>query len=308
MGERSTEGHGMQVLGVTETAPDFDVPAGACDCHVHVFGPPDSFPFSPDRVYTPGLALVDDLLALQRALRLDRVVIVQPSPYGTDNSCTLDALRQLGPRARGVAVIDSATTDAALAEMHVAGVRGVRLNLETLGQNDPVAAASQLRWAAARMAPLGWHVQTYTNLSMLTALHDTILELPTTLVVDHFGRTPAAPGLEQPGLKQLLDLLRSGKVYIKLSAPYQISQMDDYADAKAIVEAMVAANPDRVLWATNWPHPMGGGARPRRREGIEPFRAEDDGRALNRIARWVPDPDRLRKLLVENPARLYWSD
>lgn len=298
----------MQVLGVTETAPDFAVPAGACDCHVHVFGPVDRFPFSPNRVYTPGLASVDDLLALQQALHLDRVVIVQPSPYATDNSCTLDGLRQLGARARGVAVIDAATTDVALTEMHAAGVRGVRLNLETLGQHDPVAAASELRWVAARVAPRGWHVQTYTNLSMLTALHDAILELPTTLVIDHFGRAPAGPGIEQPGFDQLLALLRSGKVYIKLSAPYQISQIDDYADAKAIVEAMVAANPDRVLWATNWPHPMGGGARPRQRDVIEPFRAEDDGRALNRIARWIPDPGQLKKLLVENPARLYWSD
>ena len=298
----------MQVLGVNETTPDFDVPTGACDCHVHVFGPPDRFPFSPDRVYTPGLASVDDLMVLQKALRLDRVVIVQPSPYGTDNSCTVDALQQLGSRGRGVAVIDAATTDAALADMHAAGVRGVRLNLETLGQHDPVVAAQQLRWAAARVAPLGWHVQTYTNLSMLTALHETILELPTTLVIDHFGRAPAAPGIEQPGFDRLLALLRTGKVYIKMSAPYQISQVADYADVKAIVDAMVAANPDRVLWATNWPHPLGGGARPRQREGIESFRAEDDGQALNRIARWVTEPEWLRKLLVENPARLYWPD
>ena len=123
----------MDVLGVPQTAPDFDVPPDACDCHVHVFGPPDRFPFAEDRVYTPGRATVDNLLSLQSALHLRRVVIVQATPYGADNACLLDALRRLGGRGRGVVVITAATAGASLGQMHEFGVRGVRVNLETRG-------------------------------------------------------------------------------------------------------------------------------------------------------------------------------
>jgi predicted TIM-barrel fold metal-dependent hydrolase len=303
----------ITVLGVQHTAPAFDVPARACDCHVHVFGPSDRFPYSTDRVYTPGPASVDDLLALQRALGLHRVVIVQPSPYGTDNSCLLDALRRLGERARGVAVIDGATPDAALRRMHEAGVRGVRVNLETRGQRDPAAAGELLDCAASRAARFNWHVQVYAGLSVLASLHDMILTLPVPVVVDHFGKPTAAAGTAEPGFAALHSLLRRGEIYVKLSAPYRISEQADYGDAAKFARALIEAHPDRVVWGRDWPHtgtdlahPGGGRPRvPRDPGDIEPFRPEDDGLALRRLRLWAADAALLRKILVDTPARLY---
>lgn len=174
-----------------------------------------------------------------------------PEPLRADNFCTIDAVRQLGGRARGVAVIDDKTSDSMLADMHVAGIRGVRVNLQSYGECDPALAGRQLQQAAERAAPLAWHVQTYTNLAILAALHDKILALPTTLVVDHFGLPQAALSTAQPGLDQLLTLLRSGKVYVKISAPYRISQLSNYPDAASIARAAIAANPDRIVWGTD---------------------------------------------------------
>jgi predicted TIM-barrel fold metal-dependent hydrolase len=292
----------LAILGVVPTPPAFEVPRDACDCHTHIFGPVENFPFSRKRLYTPSDASIDDLNALHRALHIDRVVIVHPSPYGADNSCTVDAMRKLGPRARGVAVIDDSTSARDLADMHAAGVRGARVNLESYGESDPAVAGRHLQSAAARVAPLGWHVQTYTNLAVLAALHDTILALPTTLVVDHFGRPQAARGTAQPGFEALLALLRSGKVYVKISAPYRISVEPHYPDAAAIARAMIDANPDRIVWGTDWPHP---GAAKRDPAVIEPFRPEDNGEALNRLAGWTKNRTELQKILVDNPARLY---
>jgi predicted TIM-barrel fold metal-dependent hydrolase len=295
----------MTILGVAQTALAFHVPPGACDCHVHVFGPVERFPFAPERVFTPGPAAVEDLLALQRALHLERVVIVQPSSYGADNACTVDALRRLGARARGVAVIDAATDSAMLQSMHEAGVRGVRVNLETYSKHDPAVARELLEDAASRVAALGWHVQTYTNLAVLDGLHDAIQSLPVPLVVDHFGRPDAALGVSQQGFAALLSLVKSGKVYVKMSAPHRISAQPDYADAAAIARALLDANPDRVLWGTDWPHTGGRPGVSRRPDVLEPFRREDDGAALNRLESWASDTVRLRKILAENPARLY---
>jgi predicted TIM-barrel fold metal-dependent hydrolase len=294
------------VLGVSHTAPSFQVPRGACDCHTHIFGPNEQFPFSAKRLYTPGPASLTDIEALHRALHVDRVVIVHPSPYGTDNAVTLDALRVLGDRARGVAVIDEAAPKATLEEMHAAGVRGVRVNLESYGESNPKIAGEKLQQAASQVAPLGWHVQTYTNLGVLSAVYDTILQLPVTLVVDHFGRPDASLGVSQPGLSQLLNLLRSGKVYVKISAAYRISKLPDYPDAAPIAKAMIAANPDRIVWGTDWPHPgVARGGLPRDPSVIESFRPEDDGAALNRLASWTRSEAELHKILVDNPARLY---
>jgi predicted TIM-barrel fold metal-dependent hydrolase len=290
------------VLGVEHTAPSFAVPKGACDCHTHIFGPDATFPLSPKRLYTPGPASIDDLIAMHNALHIERVVIVHPSPYGADNAVTVDAVRKLGGRARGVAVIDDATSDAMLDDMHQAGIRGVRVNLESYGESDPIVAGRQLQWAAERVARLGWHVQTYTNLAILAPLTDTIFRLPTMLVVDHFGRPKAAQGTNQSGFAEFLSLLRSGKVYVKISAPYRISEQPHYLDAAPIACAMIAANPDRIVWGTDWPHP---GAAKRDPAVIEPFRLENDGAALNRLAAWTTSPAELQKILVDNPARLY---
>ena len=294
------------VLGVRHSALAFDMPAGACDTHVHVFGPEAEYPFAPRRSYTPGDASVADLVRLHALLGIDRVVLVQPSPYGTDNRRMVAGLRQLGRRARGVAVIDPAAPAADLAAMHAAGVRGARVNLETEGQHDPAAALDALVRTAERAAPLGWHIQTYTSLAMIAALQDAILKLPVPLVIDHFARTPAAAGVAQPGFAALLSLVARGRVYVKLSAPCRISGHADYADAAGIARALIAANPDRMLWGTDWPHTSIKRDPSRAATAIEPFQPEDDGRALGRLHDWTGgDPDLLHRILVRNPAALY---
>jgi len=282
-----------------------DIPAGACDCHVHVFGPVSQYPYDPARTYTPAPASLSDLVSWHRDLGITRVVIVQPSPYGTDNTCLLDALRQLGDSGRGVAVINDATPDDALWSMQRAGVRGVRVNLETAGVHDTALARRTLQRAAERVTPLGWHVQTYVNLETFAALTDVLAELPTMLVVDHFGRASAARGVSQPGFNVLLEAVASGRVYVKLSAPYRISSEPDYVDAREVARALIDANPERVLWGSDWPHPGSAAGKPLPVDVITPFRQEDNRRALERCLEWAETPDRIRKIMVDNPARLY---
>jgi predicted TIM-barrel fold metal-dependent hydrolase len=244
-------------------------------------------------------------LALQRALRLSRVVIVQPSVYGSDNSCTLDGMRRLGARARGVAVIDAATSKAALNRMHRAGIRGVRVNLATAGESDPSQARRNLAAAVAQVASLGWHVQVYTELSVIAALADEVPGLGVPIVFDHFGGAQAAGGIDQPGFAALLALVGGGHAYVKVSAAYRSSQKAPaYDDVAPLARALIAANPERILWGTDWPHPhaaLPGAALDR----ITPSYDIDDGLALNQLRLWAPSAAIRRKILVENPARLY---
>ena len=289
------------VLGVTHSAPGFEVPAGACDCHVHVFGPYDRYPLVENRVYMPSLASVEDLVGLQRALRLDRVVIVQASPQGTNNACLVDSLRRLngmGRPARGVAVVEP---EADLKDLHDAGVRALRVNLQSYGTQDPAAGARQLIEASARVAHLGWHVQIYTNLAVIEALQDTIRGLPTPLVVDHFA---LAKGVREPGFQTLLRLAGEGKVYVKLSAPYRITSRPDGMDGEPIARSLIEANPERMLWGTDWPHTGAWPGVPRMRREPEPFHPVDDGQQLNLLGRWA-SREELRRILVDNPARLF---
>jgi len=295
------------ILGTTHSVVGFDVPKGTVDCHVHVFGPPARFPYSMTRVYTPAVASIDDLVALERALGIDRIVIVHPSPYGTDNACSLDALAGLGRRgiaARMVAVIDPSIDDADLEAMHAAGVRGARLNLETTGVRDPAIARHLLQVTAERVAPLGWHLQTFTNLAVLAALEDAILALPLPLVVDHMAHCRAGEGLAQRHMDVLVRLVASGKVFVKLSGAYRVSDRPDYADVDDIARALIAAGPDRMVWGSDWPH-VGGPRGAEHRDEVQPFLAIDDGVQLDALARWAPDAVLRRKILLDTPARLY---
>ncbi len=293
------------------TEVDFDVPPGACDCHVHVFGDPNRFPFAPARTYTPPQASIDELLGLQRALHLDRVVVVQPSVYGIDNSCTVDAVRRLGARARGIAVIDKTITRTALQDMAGAGIRGIRLNVEATGGGrfDPMAARAALAVAAEQIHDLGWHIQIFTRLAVIAALKDAVEQLTFPVVFDHFGRAMADLGPQQPGIEALVDLLASGHAYVKLSAAYRISdRAPDYSDATPIAQRLVKANPERILWGSDWPHPNGDNARGKPLSAIaEPFPI-DDGLVFDQFPRWVPEAALRRKILVDNPARLYGFD
>lgn len=290
-----------------ETAPtvktpaDFHIPQGACDCHVHVFDP-IRFPYANGRLYTPPVASLDDLRALQLALRFDRVVIVAPSVYGTDNSCTIDAVRQLGARARGVVVLDDSVTALQLDEMAAAGIRGARLNLETTQDTDAKAAKRALSMLARKLSGRDWHVQFDTRLVVIAALMDEIRSFPLPIVFSHFGRARAALGPDQPGFEELLELLKSGRVYVKISAPYRTSgQAPDFPDVARLARAIVDANSDRVLWGSNWPHP----GRASTTTAIASPYPNDDGRVLNLLPTWALDAPTRRKILVDNPARLY---
>ncbi len=279
----------------------FDVPRGACDCHVHIFNPA-GFSYAPERVYTPPPALVDDLRELQTALRLERVVIVTPSVYGSDNACTLDAIKRLGARARGVAVIGEKTSAADLDRLAASGFAGVRLNFATSGESDPVEIKRQLGALAGRLRGRDWHVQLNTTLPVISALADDFAALPFAVVFDHFARAKAALGVGQHGFDALLGLVKSGKAYVKISAPYRTSdKAPDFPDATPLARAIVAANPDRVVWGSNWPHP----GRGRTATDIAPPYQNDDGMVLNQLPKWVPDAAIRKKILVDNPARLY---
>jgi len=236
-----------------------------------------------------------------------RVVVVQASPQGSDNRCTVDALQRMnamGHGARGVAVIDEHTSDSDLHAMHAAGVRGVRVNLESAGLHDPQVARRLMQAAAERVAPLGWHVQTYTTLDVIASMHDTLMALPTPVVIDHFGRATAALGVAQDGFAALLSLVQSGQAWVKLSAAHRISDLPDCDDARAIAQALIATNPNRMLWGTDWPHPGAWPGVPRQREAIEPFHPINNARALQRLSEWAT-ADQWARILVDNPARLY---
>src|SRR5213078_5345589 len=193
------------------TPVNFDVPAGACDCHTHIHGDPEKFPFFPGRVYTPETAVPEEMAALHRALRLQRVVIVTPSVYGTDNSATLWGMAARGADARGVAVIDDKTRESELDAMGRAGVCGIRLNLSTGGTNDPAVGRQRLQRAIERVKSRNWHVQMNTNLAMVSATKDLVAASPVPIVFDHFANAREQLGVQQPGFADLVELVRSGK-------------------------------------------------------------------------------------------------
>jgi predicted TIM-barrel fold metal-dependent hydrolase len=287
------------------TPLNFDGLNAACDCHTHIFGDPRRFPFAKERAYTPEPAGIDALQALHLALRIYRVVIVQPSVYGTDNSCTLDAIRRLGPTARGIAVIDDNISTQSLDELHRAGVRGIRINLETAGETNPAIARQRFQTAVQQIKSRnGWHIQMYTRPSVIAVIEDAVSGSPVPVTFDHFGGVQAALGMQQPGFDALLRLLKSGKAHVKLSAPYRSStQAPDYADIAPFARALVAANPQRALWGSDWPHPQQIAGRSA--DEITPPYAIDDSRAFKNFAAWVPDSARRRMVLVDNPAKLY---
>jgi len=289
-----------------QTPVRFQVPPGACDCHTHIFARPDQFPYSPHRTYTPETALPEEMAALLRALGIERVVIVTPSVYGTDNSATLFGMKARGATARGVAVIDEKTPESDLEAMAAAGVRGIRLNLVTAGGVDPLVARRQFEMAIDRVRSRHWHIQMYATLGLISGLRDAMQDSPVPVVFDHFGGAQAALGVGQPGFADLVALVESGRAYVKLSGAYRASkQAPDYPDVAPLARALIAANVNRVLWGTDWPHPNTARPPSGRPTDVTPLLQIDDGRLLNQLAIWAPDPAVRRKILVDNPAKLY---
>ena len=284
------------------------VPRGAVDCHVHVLDP-ERFSYVPDRSYTPGPATLADLQAFHAKLGVTRAVLVQPSVYGTDNACLLEALGALGPEtARGVAVVDPASVaDAELDRLGRAGVVGLRVNLNVKGEARVKAAVDAVSRTVARAAPHGLAVQIYVDLPLVEALAETIAAAPVPVVLDHFGGARSEGGVDQPGFATLLRLLAAGDTWVKLSAPYRSStQAPDYADMEPIVRALVAANPHNLVWASDWPHTGGGAERQgRKATDVEPFRQVDDAHTLGLLPAWSGRPDIDLAILTDNAAKLF---
>ena len=288
------------------TPVNFEMPAGACDCHTHIHGDPAKFPFFAGRVYTPELASPEEMAALHKALHIERVVIVTPSVYGTDNSATVYGMMARGANARGVAVIDEKTPESELDLIGQAGIRGIRLNLATGGSGDPAVGRQRFQAAVERVKGRNWHVQMFTSLAMISAIKDLVAASKVPVVFDHFGGAEARLGPDQPGFADLLHLVQSGKAYVKISGAYRASSLaPDYRDAAPLARALIAANPDRIVWGTDWPHPNSvtpPGQKPT--EVTPPFQI-DDGRLLNQLPLWAPDAGIRKRILVDNPARLY---
>jgi predicted TIM-barrel fold metal-dependent hydrolase len=288
------------------TAVNFDIPAGTCDCHTHIHGDPAKFPFFAGRAYTPEPASPEEMTALHKALHIDRVVIVTPSVYGPDNSATLFGMKARGATARGIAVIDDKTSESDLDAMGQAGIRGIRINLANAGISDPAVARQRFQNAVERVKNRNWHIQLFTSAPIVSAIKDLVAASPVPAVFDHFGGAEAELGLDQPGFADLLELVRTGKAYVKISGAYRASKLGaDYADAVPLARALIAANSERIIWGTDWPHPDSVTPPGKKPTDVTPLYQIDDGRLLNQLPVWAPDAAIRKKILVDNPARLY---
>ena len=276
--------------------PAFAVPPGAVDAHCHVFGPGDLFPYAPERKYTPCDAGKDALFALRDHLGFSRNVIVQATCHGADNSALVDALRTAGDRARGIATVRDTVSDAELAELHAAGVRGVRFNfVRRLVDPKPDA---YYRAIIDRIAPLGWHVVIYFEAEDLEERWDFFTSLPTIVVVDHMGRPDVTRPVDGPEFGRFVRLMtKHENVWTKVSCPERLSKVGPpgYDDVVPFARTLVERFPDRVLWGTDWPHPN------------MTTHAPDDGTLVDIIPRIATDAALRHKLLVDNPMRLYWT-
>ena len=285
------------------TKVNFDVPPGGVDCAVHVFDP-KRFSYWQGRTYTPEPATVAELRQVLQALKLERVVVVQGTPYGTDNSCVVASIRELGSRGRGVAIIDEKTPDASLDEMHQAGMRGVRLSLNAA--SDPATARQRLKMTVDRLKTRqNWSLQLSANAATYEILRAELMALPMTLVIDHFGQVQVSEGIGQRGFGTVLELVNSGKAYVKISNADSFATQPDLSDVTPYAKALINANPQRVVWGTAWPHPTAGNVEGRKPTDLAVHRQADDGRTMNMLPVWAPDAATRRMILVENPVRLY---
>ena len=275
--------------------PSFTPPPGAVDAHCHVFGPGAVFPYAPERKYTPTDAPKEKLWELRDYLGFERNVIVQGTCHGADNRALVDALRNSGELARGVATVKRDVTDSELADLHAAGVRGVRFNfVKRLVDVTPPAVLHEI---ATRIAPLGWHVVVYFEAQDLPELVPFFASLPTIVVVDHMGRPDVSLPLDGPEFERFVGFMRDHtNVWSKVSGAERLSMTGppDYADFVPFARRIVETFPDRVLWGTDWPHPNMKSHMP------------DDGDLVNLLPRIAPTAELQRALLVDNPMRLYW--
>ena len=280
--------------------PDFP-PRGACDSHVHVIGPKRRYPLPPGHRYTPKDAAVGNLAAMLKRLGLARVVIIQPSFYGTDNACMLDAIAALDG-ARGVAVLSDEVPAEELDALHGQGIRGLRVNIASAGPASIEAIKAAVVSTARLCERHGWHVQMFVNADAIAPLSPVLTALPVDSVFDHFGLI--APGTQGGPLRALQELLQTGKVWVKISGAYRIGADPNDERIDPMARALAAANPERIVWGSDWPHtPPHDLQLPKDNES--PFQDIDTQGLLNLLPRWLKDDALVHRVLVENPAKLY---
>src|SRR5882672_6086938 len=226
---------------------------GACDCHAHVCGPESRYPYSPNRLYTPEDASPADYRRMLDSLGMERGVLVQPSIYGTDNRALLDALAQDPKRLRGIAVVPYDIHARELEKLHQAGVRGVRQNIVDLKEGKGRLPLDDLRRLAVKIKPFGWHVEFLMHVDEFPDLDRQLADFPVDVVFGHLGYVPAAKSPDEPGFKALLRLMKDGKAWVKMTAPYRLtSSAMPYPDTDRFAQALVAAAPERLVWGSDW--------------------------------------------------------
>ncbi len=271
--------------------PAVAFPPGACDCHSHVFGPQSRYPFAPNAAYIAPDSTTEDYVRMLKTIGCERAVIVQPSVYATDNRAMLDALRSGLFPFRGVAVVRGDITDRELQTMHEAGVRGIRVNLSS---KTPGMTLDEAKRMVPRLKALGWHIQFFLDLKTMEDADEVLGAIDITIVIDHFGRVNSREGVQGAAFQRLLRLVRRPNCWAKLIGPYFLaSEPPFFPDVTPLARAVVAAAPDRVVWGTDWPHPSPHGTMP------------NDGDLADMLGQWVPDEAQRRRVLVDNPARLY---
>lgn len=264
-------------------------PPGSVDCHMHLYD--SHYPVAPGAKLRPADASIEDYRKLQERLGLERMVIVTPSTYGTDNRILLNGLAASNGKARGIAVLDSTVTDAELQRLHEAGVRGIRFNLRYGG-----AALDDMDKLAARIHALNWHVQVVSSGDKLVELESRLQRLPTPIVIDHMGHVPQPEGVKSETFATLQRLLDKQKTWVKLSGAYIGSHTGapDYADVIPVAQKLISINPERMLWGSDWPHPT------------KPVTEKpDDAKLLDLLGIWAPDKRDQQRILHDNPIKLY---
>ncbi len=270
--------------------PKLKMPADACDCHHHIYD--SKYPIAPSATLKPGDAKAADYRALQKRIGTTRNVVVQPSTYGTDNSCTLDGMAQLGPASRGVAVVDTSVTDAELKRLNGLGIRGIRFNLVQAG----ATTVDMLEPLSKRVADLGWHVQIHQTGDGIVKMEDVLQKVAAPIVFDHMGRIPKDVGVDHPAYTVISRLIDKGRTWVKISGAYMDTKVGPptYADSTKLAQAFVKLAPQRMVWGSDWPHPT--------------EKADDkpnDATLVDLLTEWVPDETTRRRILAENPAELY---
>ncbi len=279
----------------TKVKPIVRAPAGACDTHMHVFGPREIYPPATTERYVSPFAPLENYLEEMDEVGIERIVVVQPSAYGLDNSCALDTLRRLGKSGRGIMHLSEQVTDEELQAWHALGVRGIRINTSPVRPYDPAYAAAllpQIARVAERLEPLGWCIEFLCPGWLTETLLPVMRRLPVNYILCHIGMVKASEGVGQPLFRQILRLTETGRCWIKLTGLYRFSALPDYADAEPFFRALAGACPERLIWGSDHPHLS--------------FADRTDTVALyNCLCRWIDDEATRRRVLVDNPAALF---